>query len=495
MYCSGTNPRLIGHALVPPASMCDTTIFATRMVWLKSIFRSSKLSEVLSDGAAQYLGQFVVALKGENIIFSDVHVWHAFSSFLQSSQQKIEPCVPPCIFLFEFKKDFPGRILYGFSDEFRDPQTNDLILPEILFHGVLARDSLCPSGGTYDVVYRPNVAQNKEDFVLANCPECVAFSLTKTLYCLEQPLSFQKQVTTFPLIVAQNGAPSTYSNEPLENRNEHKKECPSVNMLAVKKRVDDSTTPDILMFDFLNDAGSVSLAPAMINGFSFIVIDTKFKLSSSGTQKKNETKFLSLSHYPHSIPPPSNRCYGGSSQIQVNTTSSATETQALPALLFPLGASNLDDGTRAVRAPQLIFASPLSFHVDETERSRPSKKSRYMCGLRKCGPYQCKWDTCTKEFLTLPELTKHLQFSHIPNESVFVCLWKDCKRNGKPFTRYSCLMRHLRYHTGDKPCKCTYEGCGFSSTDNGDLKRHMKIVHRLTLNRDRAQRCGDVSDT
>ena len=95
------------------------------------------------------------------------------------------------------------------------------------------------------------------------------------------------------------------------------------------------------------------------------------------------------------------------------------------------------------------------------------------------GPYQCQWGDCTRLFSTLPELTEHLQYVHIPNESSFTCLWRGCKRKGNPFMRYSCLMRHLRYHTGDKPCKCIFLGCGFSCVDNGDLRRHIKAVHQV----------------
>ena len=93
------------------------------------------------------------------------------------------------------------------------------------------------------------------------------------------------------------------------------------------------------------------------------------------------------------------------------------------------------------------------------------------------GLHQCKWDGCCLTFGVLSVLTTHLQ-SHTLASSDFVCRWEGCPRQGKPFSNHSGLFRHLRYHTGDKPCKCPVEGCGFSSVDNGELNRHIKLVHR-----------------
>jgi len=92
----------------------------------------------------------------------------------------------------------------------------------------------------------------------------------------------------------------------------------------------------------------------------------------------------------------------------------------------------------------------------------------------------CRWDGCNKTFGTISELTNHLQ-SHTATQSVHVCRWDGCARVGKPFGNHSGLFRHLRYHTGDKPCRCNVPGCGFSSVDNGELRRHLHLVHRIEL--------------
>lgn len=98
------------------------------------------------------------------------------------------------------------------------------------------------------------------------------------------------------------------------------------------------------------------------------------------------------------------------------------------------------------------------------------------------GMHTCQWEGCSMSFESVSELTNHLQICHTSVQTVYKCMWKGCGRNGKPFGNHSGLFRHLRYHTGDKPCKCTFEGCGFSSVDNGELRRHIKLVHHHTDN-------------
>ena len=92
------------------------------------------------------------------------------------------------------------------------------------------------------------------------------------------------------------------------------------------------------------------------------------------------------------------------------------------------------------------------------------------------GLHECRWEGCHLTFGVLSVLTTHLQL-HTLASADFVCRWEGCPRQGKPFNNHSGLFRHLRYHTGDKPCKCPVDGCGFSSVDNGELNRHIKLVH------------------
>lgn len=87
---------------------------------------------------------------------------------------------------------------------------------------------------------------------------------------------------------------------------------------------------------------------------------------------------------------------------------------------------------------------------------------------------QCQWENCGAQFLSLQQLVTHLEHHHTLSTQQYICLWKDCTRQKKPFDARYKLITHLRCHTGERPYKCSHSGCNrrFSRLEN--LKLHTR---------------------
>ncbi|KAM6986298.1 zinc finger protein GLI2a [Aplochiton taeniatus] len=87
----------------------------------------------------------------------------------------------------------------------------------------------------------------------------------------------------------------------------------------------------------------------------------------------------------------------------------------------------------------------------------------------------CHWDGCTKEYDTQDQLVHHINNDHIHGEKKeFVCRWDECSREQKPFKAQYMLVVHMRRHTGEKPHKCTFEGCSKAYSRLENLKTHLR---------------------
>lgn len=88
----------------------------------------------------------------------------------------------------------------------------------------------------------------------------------------------------------------------------------------------------------------------------------------------------------------------------------------------------------------------------------------------------CRWIDCNVQFKEQDELVRHLEKSHIDQRKGedFTCFWAACQRRYKPFNARYKLLIHMRVHSGEKPNKCTFEGCtkAFSRLEN--LKIHLR---------------------
>ncbi|KAL4235712.1 zinc finger protein [Mactra antiquata] len=88
----------------------------------------------------------------------------------------------------------------------------------------------------------------------------------------------------------------------------------------------------------------------------------------------------------------------------------------------------------------------------------------------------CRWIDCNTQFKEQDELVRHLEKTHIDQRKGedFTCFWAGCQRRYKPFNARYKLLIHMRVHSGEKPNKCTFEGCtkAFSRLEN--LKIHLR---------------------
>ncbi|XP_045922154.1 zinc finger protein GLIS3 isoform X3 [Micropterus dolomieu] len=92
------------------------------------------------------------------------------------------------------------------------------------------------------------------------------------------------------------------------------------------------------------------------------------------------------------------------------------------------------------------------------------------------GAHCCRWLNCSAVYEQKEELVKHIEKLHVDQRKAedFTCYWVGCPRNFKPFNARYKLLIHMRVHSGEKPNKCTFEGCkkAFSRLEN--LKIHLR---------------------
>uniref|UniRef100_A0A672SRU7 Zinc finger protein GLIS3-like n=1 Tax=Sinocyclocheilus grahami TaxID=75366 RepID=A0A672SRU7_SINGR len=92
------------------------------------------------------------------------------------------------------------------------------------------------------------------------------------------------------------------------------------------------------------------------------------------------------------------------------------------------------------------------------------------------GGHCCRWLDCGAVYGQREELVKHIEKIHIDQRKGedFTCFWAECPRKHKPFNARYNLLIHMRIHSGEKPNKCSFEGCqkAFSRLEN--LKIHLR---------------------
>ncbi|XP_033118666.1 transcriptional activator GLI3-like isoform X2 [Anneissia japonica] len=90
--------------------------------------------------------------------------------------------------------------------------------------------------------------------------------------------------------------------------------------------------------------------------------------------------------------------------------------------------------------------------------------------------HTCKWIDCNAAFEEQDDLVRHIEKVHIDQRKGedFTCFWQGCTRRYKPFNARYKLLIHMRVHSGEKPNKCTFEGCNKAFSRLENLKIHLR---------------------
>ncbi|MEQ2310114.1 hypothetical protein AMECASPLE_005596, partial [Ameca splendens] len=93
-----------------------------------------------------------------------------------------------------------------------------------------------------------------------------------------------------------------------------------------------------------------------------------------------------------------------------------------------------------------------------------------------CGTHCCRWMDCTAVYDQKEELVRHIEKLHVDQQKAedFTCYWVGCPRNFKPFNARYKLLIHMRVHSGEKPNKCSFEGCNKAFSRLENLKIHLR---------------------
>jgi len=88
---------------------------------------------------------------------------------------------------------------------------------------------------------------------------------------------------------------------------------------------------------------------------------------------------------------------------------------------------------------------------------------------------KCSWGDCEIEMNTQEALVSHILLDHVgTGKASYVCMWKGCTREHKPFSKRHKIQNHIRIHTGERPFACPVPECGKKFSRQDGLNTHIK---------------------
>ncbi|XP_006903036.1 PREDICTED: zinc finger protein GLI2-like [Elephantulus edwardii] len=165
----------------------------------------------------------------------------------------------------------------------------------------------------------------------------------------------------------------------------------------------------------------------------------------------------------------SGNCLSDTSQNKPSSESTVSST-ANPIMIHKRSKVKTETEGLLPSSPQMLTQEQLADLKEDLDRDDCKHEAEVVI-------YEtnCHWEDCTKEYDTQEQLVHHINNDHIHGEKKeFVCRWQACTREQKPFKAQYMLVVHMRRHTGEKPHKCTFEGCSKAYSRLENLKTHLR---------------------